>query len=139
LDLIRDKWEAPALKTNALAFWNKWQTGLNEVYCNAFYIEDKSSGTGLIQEIQTAGSIPVIPIPREKDKLTRAEDSLTYIESGLVLLPVSPTYSFVPVFLSESESFTRDMSHPHDDQLDNLFDAIEKGIANRKVSILDVL
>jgi predicted phage terminase large subunit-like protein len=139
LDIIRGKWEAPELKTNADAFWHKWSRGLNGVHCSAFYVEDKSSGTGLIQQIQRESAIPVIAVPRTKDKLTRVEDNLPYIESGRVFLPVSPEYGFNPVFLSECESFARDMSHPHDDQIDTLCDAIEKGIAKGKVSILDVI
>jgi predicted phage terminase large subunit-like protein len=139
LDLIRDKWDAPKLLANSLAFWNKWRMGQNSKRCTAFYVEDKSSGTGLMQQIKKIGGIPIIGIPRTKDKLTRVDDVLTYIEGGHVYLPFAPTYSFNPAFLSECEGFSRDMTHPFDDQVDNLVDGIEKGIANRKVSILDVI
>ena len=137
LDMLRGKWESPELKKNAHALWSKWENGVNGCPCNAFYIEDKASGTGLIQEIQRDSAIPIIPVERIKDKLTRVEDALPYIESGRVELPISPEYGFNPVFISECESFARDMSHLHDDIIDNLCDGINLGLNIGNASIYD--
>ena len=137
LDLVRGKWEAPDLKRQVVALWNRWQIN-SESFANALYIEDKASGIGLIQELQVAG-VPVLPLVADKDKLTRVENALPYIEAGLVELPESRDYSFVKEFVAECEAFTRDDSHAHDDQVDILAYAVQVLLSNTTVSILDVL
>ena len=137
LDLVRGKWEAPDLKKQAIQIWNRWQLN-NEQFASGLYIEDKASGTGLIQELSATG-IPVIPVISDKDKLTRVESVLTYIEAGLVELPEHRDYTFVHDFISECEAFTRDDSHAHDDQIDTMVYAIQTLLSNTTVSILDVL
>lgn len=74
-----------------------------------------------------------------KDKTTRVEEILEYIESGNVLLPCNKQYGANREFLYECEAFTRDNSHKHDDQIDSLVYLINNTIANRRVSILQVL
>lgn len=138
LDMSRGKWEAPALKSQALSIWNKW-VSFDACPCSAMYIEDKVSGTGLIQEIQASCGIPILPLKPDKDKLERVEASLTYLESGLVYLPENKNYNFNADFLSECESFTRDDSHKHDDMVDTFTYAVQIGLSRRTVSILDVL
>lgn len=137
LDVVRGKWEAPELKRKCKELWNKWQTG--ETFCSGLYVEDKASGTGLIQEIKTECSIPIIPIEADKDKLTRLESVLAHIEAGNVLLPKSELYGFNPELLSECQEFTRDDSHRHDDQVDCLVYLIMNTIAKLTVSIYDVI
>ena len=137
LDLVRGKWEAPDLKKQAVELWNRWQIS-NEKFASALYVEDKASGTGLIQELAVSG-IPIIPVVSDKDKLTRVESVLTYIEAGLVELPENRSYSFVKDFVSECEAFTRDDTHAHDDQIDTMVYAIQILLSNTTVSILDVL
>lgn len=137
LDIVRGKWEAPELKKRALLLWNKWNR--EESPCQALYVEDKVSGTGLIQEIQASCGIPVLPLKPDADKLTRVEACLTYLESGLVYLPENKSYGFNPDFLSECEAFTRDDSHKHDDQVDAFCYGVRIGISKLQVSILEVL
>ena len=137
LDLVRGKWEAPDLKRQVVDLWNRWQIDW-ETYASALYIEDKASGTGLIQELKVVG-IPVIPLVADKDKLTRVEDALPYIEAGLVELPENPNYTFVRNFVNECEAFTRDDSHAHDDQVDILTYAVKVLLAKTEVSILEAL
>lgn len=138
LDVVRGKWEAPELEKVAVATWNKYksnpQTGL---MCNGFYIEDKASGTGLIQGLKAKYGLPVFGVKADTDKLTRCENVLPYIESGQVLLPESENYSFVPDLLAECEAFSRDMSHLHDDQVDALGILIQEALGKTSVSILD--
>lgn len=129
LDLVRGKWESPELRKTAISFWDKWKLGWNGKEPNIFYIEDKSSGTGLIQDLQRDTGIPVMGLPRVKDKLTRVEDVLPYVQCGRVFLPVDENYQFNPAFLGECEEFRRDMKHKNDDQIDCLADAINKGLS----------
>ncbi|UGA37942.1 phage terminase large subunit [Chromobacterium haemolyticum] len=128
LDQIRGKWEAPELKRRAVEFWAKHSALLELGYCRGMSVEDKSSGTGLIQEIKASSGIPINGIERTKDKLTRYMDGLGWIESGHVLIPQDAP--FVSDFLSEMESITPDDSHPHDDQADPMFDAIQDMLAS---------
>jgi predicted phage terminase large subunit-like protein len=89
----------------------------------AMYIEDKASGTGLIQQLQSNEQfIPVIPVERTKDKLTRVMEVQPRIQSGGVLLPEFAPW--VVDFISECEAFTANDTHKHDDQVDPLVDAV---------------
>lgn len=147
IDIERGKWDAGELHDKALQFWNKnlaW-----DVYRPAalryMKVEDKSSGTGLIQMIQRSGNIQVDPIPRGPgaNKVTRCMDTVPWLKSGRVFVPalydgdgnllegvkehrgnVISSNDWVVPFLSELASFTADDSHQHDDQVDTLFDAV---------------
>lgn len=117
LDQIRGKWEAPELLTQARAFWFKHVGG--GVPLRGMYVEDKVSGTGLIQTLRREG-VPVVPVQRNKDKLSRGHDAAPFVESGNVLLPADAAW--LSDFLAESASFP---GGAHDDQLDPMFDAIQ--------------
>jgi predicted phage terminase large subunit-like protein len=95
----------------------------------AMYIEDKASGTGLIQQLQDNSIfIPVIPVERTKDKLTRVMEVQPRIQAGGVLLPEGAPW--VVDFISECEAFTANDTHKHDDQVDPLVDAVNTFMAN---------
>lgn len=138
LDMLRGKWEAPDLRRRAMAFWEKHRP--TEAFrlgpLRAMKVEDKSSGTGLIQDIRAAGSIPVKGIERDRDKLTRVLDVVSFIEAGLVCIPESAPW--VSDFLAECEAFTPTDAHEHDDQVDTLADAISDMLAKGR-SIYDAL
>jgi predicted phage terminase large subunit-like protein len=122
LDMLRGKWEAPDLTRRAVEFWNKHSAIKENGALRKMVIEDKSSGTGLIQEIKRAHNIPIEPRERNKDKLTRVMDAVGWIESGHVcVLNDSP---FLSDFITECEAFAADDSHKHDDQIDPMCDAI---------------
>lgn len=129
IDQIRGKWEAPELKRRAVDFWNKHLAAdASEVGAlRAMGVEDKSSGTGLIQDLAMSSSIPVHGIEREKDKLTRVMDVTGYIESGRVYVPEESP--FTSAFIAECEAFTPNDSHEHDDQIDPMVDAINDMVA----------
>ena len=91
-------------------------------------VEDKSSGTGLIQDLTYEKDIPVVGIERNKDKLTRLMDALPYIDGGFVCVPSDAP--FTTDFISECEAFTADNTHAHDDQIDPLIDAIQQMLSN---------
>jgi len=76
------------------------------------------SGTGLIQQLKREG-VPVLPIKRNIDKITRAYDAAPFIESGNVtLLRGVPHLSDM---MAEAEGFP---NAAHDDTLDPMMDAV---------------
>lgn len=120
IDQIRDKWEAPELLIHAEAFWNKHKADASSGgTLRAFNVEDKSSGTGLIQTLKKKG-IPIIGIQRSIDKTTRAMDAIPLIQSGNVLLPKNAPW--LSDYLSEFAAFP---NGNHDDQVDPTMDAID--------------
>lgn len=136
LDQIRGKWEAPDLETQAKDFWLKHFAVKNMGPLREMVVEDHASGTGLIQNIRRAVR-PVIPIRgviREKDKLTRVNDVVSYIKSGYVCILANQTYN--SDFIKECEEFTRDDTHAHDDQIDPMCDAIVDMLAARDENFL---
>lgn len=131
LDILRGKWEAPDLKANTIEFITKAvsRTAHVDGRLRSVNIEDKASGTGLIQEINNVVmrlGASLIPIQRHRDKFTRAMDVQSHQLAGKVVLPYGDTKN--PEFISEVASFTPDDSHKHDDQTDNMIDALEIGV-----------
>lgn len=136
LDILRGKWEAPDLKRRAVDFWHKHYSISGQGALRGMMVEDKSSGTGLIQELMRADRIPIKGIERNKDKLTRVMDVASFIESGYVsLIEGSP---FINDFINECEAFTADDTHLHDDQIDPMLDAITDMLAAKPRSFWDV-
>lgn len=125
LDLVHGKFEAPELEKVLFGMWEKWRIPKNCVRCTAVYIEDKASGTGLIQSIRRKG-VPVLPIKPNKDKYTRAMDAVPAICAGLFLLPNGPADPISRPVIAEMEAFRKDMSHKHDDIVDMVCYGIEK-------------
>lgn len=136
LDQLRGKWEAPELKRRAIAFWQKHNAAdrITMGQLRKFAVEDKASGTGLIQELRTGSHIPVAGIPRIRDKYTRLMDVLGYIEAGRVCLPADASYLLD--FIAECEAFTADDTHQHDDQVDPMIDAINEMLATTSAAEL---
>lgn len=118
LDLLRGKWEAPELLANARAFWHKHaaQPGMGKL--RAMKVEDKVSGTGLIQTLRREG-IPVIAVQRDTDKISRAMDVSPSVEAGLCLLPDSAPW--LSDFIQEHGQFP---NGKFDDMVDTTIDAI---------------
>ncbi len=125
IDQLRGKWEAPELEINARAFYNKHKGGYSSV--NAFKIEDKASGIGLIQSLRREG-IPIVPIPREKDKVTRAHDCTGLLASANVYLPKN--WEGLSDYLNEFSSFP---NAKHYDQVDPTMVAIDDLLRNEPI------
>lgn len=128
IDMIRGKWEAPELQRRAVAFWSTAKSRVIDKYgsLRKMVVEDKSSGTGLIQTLKLPPyNIPIEPIERGLDsgRYTRVMDALPYIEIGAVMLPEDA--DFTQGFIAECESFTADDTHDHDDQVDPCVDAVQ--------------
>lgn len=139
LDQVRGKWEAPQLEVHFLDFLNRWRFVRHE--CNlaihSVNVEDKASGTGLIQSLNNAisrGAIqcpPITPIPRHIDKAARALIAAPYVERGDVVIPDKAPW--VEEYISEFEQFTANMTHRHDDQIDPTLDAIHNHLISGSI------
>ena len=126
LDMIRGRWEAPELQKRAVAFWSKCKARDSTTFgqLRKMMVEDKASGTGLIQTLRIPPyHIPIEAIERHKDKVTRVMDALPYIEGAQVCVPEEA--AFTSDFIAECEGFTGDNSHDFDDQIDPLCDAVD--------------
>lgn len=127
LDQVRGKWEAPELEANFIAFWNKhrFTSHPSQIPVQVAKVEDKSSGTGLIQTIRKSPSntIPIEGIPRDADKVSRAFATIPHIAAGHVFLPLEAEW--LHDYQEEFRKFTPLMTHKHDDQIDPTLDAIQ--------------
>jgi predicted phage terminase large subunit-like protein len=130
IDQLRGKWEAPELLVQARAFWNKHKAPVKNVPLRSMDVEDKASGTGLIQTLQKAGDIPVRAVQRNIDKISRAYDVTPQIESGRVYIPEGAEW--LSDYLAEFAQFPNGI---HDDQVDPTIDAINEMLV--KDSVID--
>lgn len=139
LDMCRGKFEAPELEATFRAFiGDAW--GMNSNMANgnlrAVLVEDASSGTGLIQTVGRASPIPITPVKRNKDKLTRALDCAPQVKAGKFLVPAGKDW--VVHVVSELALFSADDSHKHDDAADTVFDGINYALIN-STSLFDMI
>lgn len=126
IDQIRGKWEAPELLVQAVAFWRKHAAMDSSSTLRSMNIEDKSSGTGLIQQLKRDG-IPIKAIQRNTDKLTRVMDVAPHVECGNVFLPENAAW--LSDYLSEAATFPKGK---HDDQIDPTADAINEMLISQQ-------
>ena len=96
-------------------------------------IEDKSSGTGLIQQISRDG-VPVEGIPRDTDKVTRALDVAPQVQAGNVCIPEDAPW--LSEFLAEHSAFP---NAAHDDIVDPCIDAISDMLITDIVDFRSIL
>lgn len=140
LDWYRQKLTSPEIRRLALRLWQRWGNNRSMIaWCKGIGIEDRASGMGLIQDLQELKAIPVYPMKAELDKVARIERYTYLIEEGHIFLPEGPMYAWVPCFLDECASFTRDNSHKHDDQVDVFGYAMHELLGKYVTSIYDVL
>ena len=120
IDQLRGKWEAPELKQMTCSFWAKHKNLSNGSLRN-LCVEDKASGTGLIQSLKRENNINVKAMQRSIDKITRANDAVPYIASGRVYFREGAEYlsELVPELLVFPNG-------KHDDQVDALNDGISE-------------
>lgn len=131
LDMVHAKMEIPELQSTFLAIWDKWRAGIGTCHCSAIYIEDKASGTQVIQELRRKGGLPILPYVEVKDKLTRVQDALPQIAAGNVELPENDLHPISAEFLAEADAFSADMSHLHDDMVDMMTCAVVQAYNQR--------
>jgi predicted phage terminase large subunit-like protein len=107
LDLLRKRLEYPALKRAV-----REQHSLFNA--NVVLIEDKASGTQLIQELIADGFHPVTGYKPECDKIMRMNAQTTMIENGFVHIPEAAPW--LAEYLHEMTVFPKGK---HDDQVDS--------------------
>ena len=135
IDVRRGKWEAPELIKEAKAFINKHKESNTKIgKLRYMAIEDKASGTMLIQNISRETTLPIKAIQRDTDKLTRTMDVVFYVEGRRVVLPVSAPWLLN--YVEEIEGLKADFTHEHDDQWDPTIDAINDSLA-KKPTVFD--
>lgn len=124
LDLERGKWEAPELLERAKVFWERHRPNRisNPVRFAGFHVEDKASGTGLIQTLRRDTAIPVVAVQRNRDKVSRANDVLPYVAAGRLHIPAYAPWA--EPLIAEMCAFSPLMTHAHDDQVDVVVDAV---------------
>jgi len=127
IDMLRGKFEAPELRKRLKLFYNKHNN--NEIASlRKMYIEDKSSGSSLLQDFKLE-KMKIEAVQRNIDKVLRCDDNSPNIEAGRVYL--NEDIDQVGDLIAEASAFP---FGKHDDTLDPLFDAIEKGIVTRRNS-----
>lgn len=118
LDITRGKWKAPQLREQARAFWDKHAAATGIGKLRSMMVEDKVSGTGLIQDLEQ--SIPVFGIQRNTDKVVRAYDVAPKMAAGWV-----KALRGIPHLSDLVDELGAFPDAPHDDLVDPLMDAIE--------------
>ena len=130
LDQVRGKWEFPELLDEARRFWRKHR-GIGPgnvpipgttIQASRFYIEDKVSGTSLIQTLRREEVIArewnVRDYDIPEDKVSRAKEFSFLMYNGNVHIPARNMYPWVADYIAEHSAFSEDMGHKNDDQVD---------------------
>lgn len=139
INMVRGKWEAPELEANFRAFIGEsWQKNQQQELGNlrAVLVEDKSSGTGLIQTVGRNSPIPITPLPRSIDKLTRGMDTAPHVKAGKVRLPANAPW--LVEFMAEHAIFTGEDGKNKDDMVDNTMDAVSYALI-KNTSLFDMI
>lgn len=120
LDRLKDRLEFPDLKRTMHEQAIRWKP-------HAILIEDASSGSEAIQELQAASNLPIMPIPVTKDKIANAKAVTPYFAALRVFVPfaeydvatrsaVPAEYEWVIDYLNVMTKFPK---VPHDDDVDS--------------------
>lgn len=135
IDNLRGKWEAPELEQNLVAFWDKHKVHPRNNINGAILIkiEDKSSGSSLIQSAKRRFGLPIDDIQRNTDKVMRSWGAAPQIKAGNVHLPLRAEW--LNDYLSEFDKFSALMTHSHDDQIDPTIDAIDDLLIEGKYNL----
>lgn len=108
VDVVRKRMEYPDLKAAVVALFDKWGG-------DVVLIEDKSSGTALIQDLRSATKLPVKAVEPVGDKVTRAVTSTLLMEAGRMWLPDRAAW----LLDYETELTSFPTKGVHDDQVDS--------------------
>jgi predicted phage terminase large subunit-like protein len=126
MDQIRGKWEFPELVKRIKEFKNKHtRNEMGITPATELWIEDKASGTSLVQTLRAEG-IPCNAWGDKEsdgvsgDKAARAKQTTLTLQQGREFVPDPrmPGYEWVDIFVGEHVAFTSDDSHAYDDQVD---------------------
>ncbi len=128
LSVVRKRMEFTELKHTIGALAEEWRP-------DTILIEDSSAGSSVIQELKSSTTFPVIAVPVDKSKVSRAE-------------AVSPTFEAGKIFLPEGASWLNDVmdelagfpNAAHDDVVDSftLFLNYMRGDADVELPMVQV-
>lgn len=128
MDVERNKWEVPDLLVQTTAFLTRYRPRRpSKLRVRGVLIEDKASGTGLIQSLrrdEALRDMPIIPVQRNTDKVSRVNDILPFLRAGRLFVPESAPW--LAAYLGELAAFSPAMTHKHDDQVDVTVDALNE-------------
>jgi len=113
VDIFRERLEFPELKRKVIELNNEFMP-------NEIIVEDKASGTSLIQELQRETKLPIKAIKVDNDKVSRVHSITPIIESGNVSL--NTNMDNISPFLDECEDFP---NGEYDDMVDSMSQALE--------------
>ena len=112
LHVIRERMAYPDLKRAVRRQADAWSPSV-------ILIEDKASGTQLIQELIEDGVQNVQKVKPERDKVMRMHAQTAAIENGFVYVPLDAHW--LPAYIHELTTFPRGK---HDDQVDSTSQAL---------------
>ena len=112
LDVWRKQAQYPEIKRMVVSLQQKWNA-------SAVLVEDKASGTPILQDLQQQSKIALIPVEPKGDKVTRLLGVSAAIEGGRVFLPQHAPW--LVDFEAEIATFP---NSAHDDQVDSLSQAL---------------
>ncbi len=99
VDVLRDRMQHPALIETATAFQQRWKP-------DYFLIEDKGSGTSLIQHMKGIANTVAID-PGNENKVLRMQNETPAIKVGRVYLPLEDRAHWVKDYIGEMREFPR--------------------------------
>jgi predicted phage terminase large subunit-like protein len=108
IDMWEEKVQFPVLKTQLVAM-------AAARHPHAILVEDKGSGTSLVQDLSSGTTLPLIPIQPDVDKVERAHAVTSTIKAGNVFLPAKAPW--LERFLLQTASFP---NAKNDDMVDTL-------------------
>jgi predicted phage terminase large subunit-like protein len=117
MDLVRERFEYPRLKQNALKLAEKFEPSV-------ILIEDASTGSPLAQELRQAGTFAIRLIPVERDKVARLYVQQAKFEAGEIFFPRRASY----LAALEAELLTFPQSK-YDDQVDSITQALASQVS----------
>jgi predicted phage terminase large subunit-like protein len=133
LDMVHGKFEIPELEQVMVSLWEKWKMGIGTCRCSSIIIEDKASGTQLIQTLMRKGGLPIQRVIPEKDKYTRVQNAIPQLAAGNVELPENDLHPLSKILIDEADAFTADDSHLHDDTIDAFCYAVDSAFNSRGI------
>lgn len=133
LDLVHGKFEIPELEATMVALWEKWKGGIGTCRCSSIIIEDKASGTQLIQSLMRKGGLPIQRVIPEKDKYTRVMNAVPQLAAGNIELPENDKHPLSKLLIDEADAFTADDSHLHDDIIDAFCYSVDSAFNSRGI------
>jgi predicted phage terminase large subunit-like protein len=98
IDVMRERMDHPRLLATAKNLYAMWKP-------HVILIEDKASGTSLIQHLDNEVSAPIIPVTPTTDKITRMAVESPIIEAGQVYLPEAGSQPWLYTFEEEIRAF----------------------------------